>query len=185
MELQHYVELKDMVHMATKLERQIKRRGSIRFQTNSTSSSSAWRLNQRKDGATQPKSFVPTKVEPLNAKLISVEDYSITFKLRWKRRNNAKLMKNEKRQQLLSLKKYIRKLMARHAYLKLLSAATFIQCCWMQVRVRKELQRLQREANELFVKTIGDSRTNYLKERGNDTIQERSDLDFGVKFSIV
>jgi hypothetical protein len=55
----------------------------------------------------------------------------------------------------------------------------------MQVRVRKELQRLQREANELFVKTIGDSRTNYLKERGNDTIQERSDLDFGVKFSIV
>jgi hypothetical protein len=59
MELQHYVELKDMVPMATKLERQIKRKGSIHFQTNSTSSSLAWRLNQRRCGATQPKSFVP------------------------------------------------------------------------------------------------------------------------------
>ena len=37
-ELQHCVELKDMVHMATKVERQIKRRGSTRFQTNSTNS---------------------------------------------------------------------------------------------------------------------------------------------------
>jgi len=39
-ELQHCVELEDMVHMATKVERQIKRRGSTRFQTNSASSSS-------------------------------------------------------------------------------------------------------------------------------------------------
>jgi hypothetical protein len=30
-ELQHCVELEDMVHMATKVERQIKRRGSTRF----------------------------------------------------------------------------------------------------------------------------------------------------------
>jgi hypothetical protein len=39
-ELQHCVELEDMVHMATKVERQIKRRGSTGFQTNSASSSS-------------------------------------------------------------------------------------------------------------------------------------------------
>jgi activator of HSP90 ATPase len=36
-ELQHGVELEDMVHMAMKVERQIKRRGSTRFQTNSAS----------------------------------------------------------------------------------------------------------------------------------------------------
>ena len=39
-ELQHCVELEDMVHMATKVERQIKRRGSTCFQTNSALSSS-------------------------------------------------------------------------------------------------------------------------------------------------
>ena len=30
-ELQHCVELEDMVHMATKVERKIKKRGSTRF----------------------------------------------------------------------------------------------------------------------------------------------------------
>ena len=39
-ELQHCVELEDMVHMATKVDRQINRRGSTHFQTNSASSSS-------------------------------------------------------------------------------------------------------------------------------------------------
>jgi hypothetical protein len=39
-ELQHYMELEDMVHMTTKVERQIKRRGSTCFQTNSASVSS-------------------------------------------------------------------------------------------------------------------------------------------------
>jgi hypothetical protein len=43
--LQHCVELEDMVHMAMKVERQIKRWGSTRFQTNSTSSSLTWRPN--------------------------------------------------------------------------------------------------------------------------------------------
>jgi hypothetical protein len=68
-ELQHYKEFKDMVHMATKVERQIRRRGNTRFHTNSTLSSSLWRLNQRRDGATQPKPFVPIKVEPPNPKV--------------------------------------------------------------------------------------------------------------------
>jgi hypothetical protein len=44
-ELQHCVELEDMVHMAMKVERQIKRRGSTCFQTYSASSSSTWRPN--------------------------------------------------------------------------------------------------------------------------------------------
>jgi hypothetical protein len=50
-ELQHCVELEDMVHMATKVERQIKRSGSTCFQTNSASSSSTWRPNLKRVGA--------------------------------------------------------------------------------------------------------------------------------------
>jgi hypothetical protein len=46
---------------------------------------------------------------------------------------------------------------------------------------KKELQRLQKEAKELSIQLIGDSRTNHLEERGNDTIQERSNSDFDVK----
>jgi hypothetical protein len=39
--LQHYMELENMVHMATEVERQIKRRGNTSFQSNSASSSSS------------------------------------------------------------------------------------------------------------------------------------------------
>jgi len=49
-ELQHCVELEDMVHMATKVERQIKRRGSTRFQTNSASSFLTLRPNLKREG---------------------------------------------------------------------------------------------------------------------------------------
>ena len=37
-ELEHYVELEDMVHTAMKVERQIKKKGSTHFQTNRSSS---------------------------------------------------------------------------------------------------------------------------------------------------
>jgi len=80
---------------------------------------------------------------------------------------------------------YICQWMTRCAYLKLLSAKTFIQCCWMQVQERKELQRLQQEANEFSIKLIGDSRMSHLEERRNDMIKARSVLDFGVKFSTI
>jgi hypothetical protein len=49
-ELQHYMELEDMIHMATKVERQIKRRGTTRVQTNSASSSSIWTPNLKREG---------------------------------------------------------------------------------------------------------------------------------------
>jgi len=65
-ELQHCVELEDMVHMATKVDRQIKRSGSTRFQANSTSSSSTWRQNFKREGAVHPKPYA--KAEPPNAK---------------------------------------------------------------------------------------------------------------------
>jgi len=65
-ELQHCVELEDMVHMATKMERQIKRRGSTRFQINSASSSSTWRPNLKREGVVQPKPYA--KAEPPKAR---------------------------------------------------------------------------------------------------------------------
>jgi hypothetical protein len=38
-ELQHYVELEDMVHMAIKVERQLKRKGTRSFQNSGSSTS--------------------------------------------------------------------------------------------------------------------------------------------------
>jgi hypothetical protein len=46
-ELQHYIELEDMVHMAMKVERQFKRKRTQSFQN--PDSSTPWRLNGRKD----------------------------------------------------------------------------------------------------------------------------------------
>ena len=46
-ELQHYVELEDMVHMTIKVERQLKRKRTRSFQN--TGSSASWRSNGRKD----------------------------------------------------------------------------------------------------------------------------------------
>nr|XP_023887116.1 uncharacterized protein LOC111999228 [Quercus suber] len=46
-ELQHYVELEDMVHMAIKVERQLKRKGTRSFQN--PGSSTSWKSNGRKD----------------------------------------------------------------------------------------------------------------------------------------
>ena len=48
-----------------------------------------------------------------------------------------------KRTKWLSLKKYTRKWMGKHSYLKLLSATTFIQCCYRQLHARKELKRMK------------------------------------------
>uniref|UniRef100_A0A2N9FG25 CCHC-type domain-containing protein n=1 Tax=Fagus sylvatica TaxID=28930 RepID=A0A2N9FG25_FAGSY len=57
-ELQHYVELEDMVHMAIKVERQLKRKGTRSFQN--PSSSTLWKSNWRKDEGAVLKS----KIEP-------------------------------------------------------------------------------------------------------------------------
>jgi len=65
-DIANVVKLEDMVHMATKLKRQIKRRGSTHFQTKSASSFSTWRLNLKRDGAVQPKPYA--KAEPPKAK---------------------------------------------------------------------------------------------------------------------
>ena len=56
-ELQHYVELEDMVHMAIKIENQVKRRGSSNTRSTPGPSSSTWKKNQWKK-----------EEKPLNAK---------------------------------------------------------------------------------------------------------------------
>jgi len=70
---------------------------------------------------------------------------------------------------MVIIQKYTHKWMARRVYLKLLSTTTFLQCCYRQLRARKELQRMKQEANELSIKLIGDSRMNHLEEKGSDT----------------
>jgi len=50
---------------------------------------------------------------------------------------------------------------------------------------KKKLQRLQKEAKELSIQVVGDSTTNHLEERGNDTIQARSNSDFDVKYATI
>jgi hypothetical protein len=95
---------------------------------------------------------------------------------------STKRIKKKERATMVIIQKYIYKWMAKHAFLKLLSTTTFIQYCWRQVRVRNKFKRLQQEAQELPIIPIGDSRMNHLEERGNNMIQARSDLNFGVNF---
>ncbi|GKV50463.1 hypothetical protein SLEP1_g57164 [Rubroshorea leprosula] len=57
-ELQHYVELEDMVHMAMKVERQLKRKGATSRTGQNSGSSSSWKLNWSKkeeNSAFKPK----------------------------------------------------------------------------------------------------------------------------------
>ena len=59
-ELQHYMELEDIVHMAIKVERQFKRKGTRSFQI--LGSSTSWKSNWRKDeGAVLKSKTKPPK----------------------------------------------------------------------------------------------------------------------------
>jgi hypothetical protein len=50
---------------------------------------------------------------------------------------------------------------------------------------KKRTQRLQKKAKEFSIQLVGDSRTNHLEERGNDTIHARSNSDFDVKCATI
>jgi len=76
LKLQHYVELEDMVHMATKVERQL-RKGHVRPAFNS-GSSSFWKPNLQREGTVQPRSFVPSKTKTIKAK-VDVPTSDVTF----------------------------------------------------------------------------------------------------------
>ena len=78
-ELQHYVELEDMVHMTTKVERQL-RKGHVR-PTFNLGSSSSWKPNLNREGSVRPRSFVPSRTEPPKAKLMSLLVPKVNLKL--------------------------------------------------------------------------------------------------------
>ena len=66
-ELQHYVELEDMVHMATKVERHL-RKGHVLPAFNSGSSTS-WKMNLKREGIVRLRSIVPSETESPKAKV--------------------------------------------------------------------------------------------------------------------
>ncbi|XP_061975771.1 uncharacterized protein LOC133697309 [Populus nigra] len=66
--LQSYVELEELVHLAIKVERQLKRKGSTQPEAYSGSSSS-WKLNYKREGSVSLKPLVTYKVvEPTSVK---------------------------------------------------------------------------------------------------------------------
>ena len=62
-ELQHYVELEDMVHMAIKIENQVKRRGSSNTRSTPGPSSSMWKSNQWKKEEKPPNAKPKTELK--------------------------------------------------------------------------------------------------------------------------
>ena len=62
-ELQHYVELEDMVHMAIKIENQLKRRGSSNTHSTPGPSSSTWKSNQWKKEEKPPNAKPKTELK--------------------------------------------------------------------------------------------------------------------------
>ena len=79
-ELQHYVELEDIVHMTTKVERQL-RKGHVQPAFNSGSSSS-WKPNLKREGIVRIRSFVPSRTElPKAKKLVSLLVPTVNLKL--------------------------------------------------------------------------------------------------------
>jgi hypothetical protein len=71
-EMQHYVELEDMVHMAIKVEQQLKKGGGTR--AGHTSSSSSWKSSHAKplDKSQMPKPNLKVKPKPLPLGIVTL-----------------------------------------------------------------------------------------------------------------
>ena len=63
----------------------------------------------------------------------------------------------------------------------LLSSKVVGDGCWQE----KNSKGFKKRLKELSIQLVGDSRKNHLEERGNDTIQERSNSDFDVKCATI
>jgi hypothetical protein len=66
-ELQHYIELEDMAHIATKVKTQFKRK-SITRQDQNSSSFFKWRSNYRGEGVAQTKLIMGDKIKSCKSK---------------------------------------------------------------------------------------------------------------------
>jgi hypothetical protein len=82
------MELEDMVHVAMKVERQLRKR-HIRPVFNSGSSSS-WKLNLKRKGIVRSRSFVPSKTDPPKAKVDVPTSAKGKFKTQPKRTHDVK-----------------------------------------------------------------------------------------------
>ena len=60
-ELQHYVEMEELLHVALKVERQEKRRSTRSFSNTTKPSTSNWKPNWKKDGDSKFKVIEPFK----------------------------------------------------------------------------------------------------------------------------
>ena len=93
-ELQSYVDLEELVHLAIKVEGQLKRKGNTRSGAY-TGSSSGWKMNYRREGSASSKPLVTSKVaEPtFMKKQVSTNDKKLKGKVQPKRNRDIKCFK--------------------------------------------------------------------------------------------
>ena len=93
-ELQSYVDLEELVHLAIKVEGQLKRKGNARSGAY-TGSSSGWKMNYMRDGSVSSKPLVTSKVaEPtFMKKQVSTNDKKLKGEVQPKRNRDIKCFK--------------------------------------------------------------------------------------------
>jgi len=92
--LQSYVELEELVHLAIKVERQLKRKGSTQPEAYS-GSFSGWKLNYKREGSAPSKPLVTSKVvEPTSMKKqVSSNDKKLKGQVQPKHNRDIKCFK--------------------------------------------------------------------------------------------
>jgi len=92
-ELQPYVDLEELVHLAIKVEGQLKRKGNTRSEAY-TGSSSGWKTNYRREGSASSKPLVTSKVaEPTSMKKQVSANDKIKGEVQPKRNRDIKCFK--------------------------------------------------------------------------------------------
>ena len=90
-ELQSYVDLEELVHLAIKVEGQLKKKGNTRSGAY-TRSFSGWRMNYRREGSAPTKPLVTSKnVEP--KKQVAANDKKLKGEVQPKRNRDIKCFK--------------------------------------------------------------------------------------------
>jgi hypothetical protein len=95
-ELQSYVDLEELVHLAIKVEGQLKRKGNARSGAYMRSSS-GWKMNYRREGSVSSKPLVTSKVvEPtFMKKQVSTNDQKLKGEVQSKRDHDIKCFKSQ------------------------------------------------------------------------------------------
>jgi hypothetical protein len=93
-ELQSYVDLEELVHLAIKVEGQLKRKGNTRSEAY-TGSSLGWKMNYRREGSASSKPLVTSKVAKPNSmkKQVSTNDQKLKGEVQPKRNRDIKCFK--------------------------------------------------------------------------------------------